>query len=97
MYAKRCKPYAGTKVDVCTKSGVQLSVVSEKLNAVANRGRRKLSVVTNGATGKRSVVLNFYPYRTRISSHNLPLATVCIEYAVHMTLICTYISTGDLS
>ena len=34
-------------------------------------GRRKLSVVTNGATGKRSAVLNFYPYRTRVSSHNL--------------------------
>jgi hypothetical protein len=31
-------------------------------------------VVTDGATGKRSAVLNFYPYRTRISSHNLPYA-----------------------
>jgi len=32
---------------------VQLSVVRKKLNVVADRGRQKLSVVTNGATGKR--------------------------------------------
>jgi len=60
--------------------GVQLSV-RKKLNMVADGGQRNLSVVTDGATGKRSAVLNFYPYRTRISSHNLPLATVCGAYA----------------
>ena len=45
---------------------------------------------------KRSAVLNFYPYRTRISSHNLPLATVCIEYAMHMLSIHTYITIRQL-
>ena len=67
--------------------GVQLSVVRKKLNLVADGGRRKLSVVTDGATGRRPAVPNFYPYRTCISSHNLPLATVCIKYAVHMLSI----------
>ena len=35
-------------------------------------GRRKLSVVTDGTAGKRSAWSHFCPYRTRISSHNLP-------------------------
>ena len=52
----------------------------------------QLSVVTDGTPEKRSAVLNFYPYRTRISSHNLPLATICIEYAAHMPIIYTYIT-----
>jgi len=49
--------------------GSQLIVVSDTLNVVTNGGRRKLSVVTDGAPGKRSAVLYFYPYRTRIGSH----------------------------
>jgi len=56
----------------------------EKVERGRRWGWRKLSVVTDGATGKRSAVLNFYPYKTRISSHNLPLATVCIKYAKHI-------------
>ena len=76
--------------------GSQLSVVRKKLNVVADGGRRKLSVVADGATGKRSAVLNFYTYRTRISSHNLPLATICIKYAVHMLSICTHITTRQV-
>jgi len=43
-----------------------------------------------GATGKRSAVLNLYPYKTRMSSHNLPLATICIKYAVYMLSIYNY-------
>jgi hypothetical protein len=39
-----------------TKCGVQLGVVSEKLTVPTDRGRRKLNVVTDGATGKRSAV-----------------------------------------
>ena len=68
----------------------------EKVERGRRWGRRKLSVVTDGATGKRSAVLNFYPYRTRISSHNLPLATVCIEYAAHMPSIYTHITIRHL-
>ena len=64
----------------------------EKVERGRRWGRRKLSVVTDGATGKRSAVLNFYPYRMRISSHNLPLATVRIEYAVHMPSIYTHMT-----
>ena len=75
---------------------VQLSVVRKKLSVVADGRWRKLSVVTDGATGKRSAVLNFYPYRTRISSHNLPLATVCIKYEVHMPSIYTYMTIRHL-
>ena len=52
-------------------------------SAKAERGHR-----WNG--GKRLAVLNFYPYRTRISSHNLPLATVYIKYATQMPNICIY-------
>ena len=33
------------------KTGVQLSKVTGKLNGVTDGGRRKLSVVTDGATG----------------------------------------------
>ena len=62
----------------------------EKVECGRRWGRRKLSVVTDGATGKRSAVRNFYPYGTRISSHNLPLATVCIEYAAYMLSIYNY-------
>ena len=52
-----------------TGSGSQLIVVSDTLNVVTDRGRRKLSVVTDRAPGKRSAVLHFYLYRTRIGSH----------------------------
>jgi len=60
-------------------------------------GRRKLSVVTDGTAGKRSAVPHFYPYRTRIGSHNLPLATACTEYTVHMPNICTHTATRSKS
>ena len=59
-----------------------LNSASERLDPTSHTGVQ-LSVVTDGTTGKRSAVPNFYPYRTRIGSHNLPLAAVCIEYAVH--------------
>ena len=49
--------------------GVQLVVVSEALNVVTDRGRRKLSVVTDGIIGERSVVPHFCLYRIRIGSH----------------------------
>ena len=65
-------------------AGVQLVVVLEALNVVTDWGRRKLSVVTDGATGKRSAVPHFYPYKTRLGSRNLPLATAYTEYAVHV-------------
>ena len=41
----------------------------EKVERGRRWGRRKLGVVTDGAAGKRSAIPNFYPYRTRISSH----------------------------
>jgi hypothetical protein len=41
------------------ESGVQLVVVSEALNVDTDRGRRKLSVAIDGATGKRSAVPHF--------------------------------------
>ena len=52
-------------------------------SAKAERGHR-------WNAGKGSAVLNFYPYRTHISSHNLPLATVYIKYAMYMPSICIY-------
>jgi len=52
-----------------SRTGSQLIVVSDTLNVVTDGGWRKLSVVTDGAPGKRSAVLHFYPYRTRIGSH----------------------------
>ena len=54
----------------------------EKVERGGRWGRRKLSVVTDGATGKRSAVLNFYPYKTRIGSHNLPLATDALNMRI---------------
>ena len=53
----------------CYPTGVQLSVVTEKLNVVTDGGRRKLSVVTDGTAGKRSAWLHFCPYRLRIGSY----------------------------
>jgi len=50
----------------------------------------QLSVVTDGATRKRSAAPHFYPYRTRIGSHNLPLATACTEYVVYIPSIHMY-------
>ena len=73
--------------------GVQLSRVTEKLNEVTDGGRRKLNGVTDEAAGERSAGSHFQPYRTRIGSHNLSLATACVEYAVHIPNICTYTAT----
>jgi len=42
---------------ITIKAGPQPVVVSEKLNVVTDRSRRKLSVVTDEIIGKRSAVL----------------------------------------
>jgi len=71
-------------------------VTAERGPEKVKRGRRwgsaKAERGYRWSAGKRSAVLNFYPYRTRISSHNLPLVTVCIRYTVHMPSICAYIT-----
>jgi hypothetical protein len=50
-------------------------------SAKAERGHR-------WSAGKRSAGSHFYPYRTRVGSHNLVLATLSTEYAMHMLSIC---------
>jgi len=42
------------------------------VRGTAERGPEKVERGRRWSAGKRSAVLNFYPYRTRISSHNLP-------------------------
>ena len=83
----RREPLAVPLAEPDSVSGVQLARVTEKLNGVTDGGRRKLN---RWSAGKRSAVPHFQPYRTRISSHNLPVATVCIKYAAHMLSICIY-------
>jgi len=71
-------------------------VTAERSPEKVERGRRwgsaKAEHGHRWSAGKRSAVLNFYLYRTRISSHNLPLATVCIGYTVHMPSIYAHIT-----
>jgi hypothetical protein len=54
-----CRSSVGQLHRLRVKCGVQLGVIWKKLNVVASGGRRKLSVVTDGSTGKRPAVLNF--------------------------------------
>ena len=42
-------------------------------------------IVADGATGKKSAVLNFYLYRARIRSYNLSLPTICTKiYGIYI-------------
>jgi hypothetical protein len=53
-------------------NGVQLSVVRRKLNVVANVGRRKLSVVTDGTPEKGQRYLTFtHTERVLVATFNL--------------------------
>jgi hypothetical protein len=62
-----CKSSVGQLHRLRVKCGVQLGVIWKKLNMVAGGGRRKLSVVTDGATGKRSAVLNLISLRLQLN------------------------------
>ena len=63
------------EVSVATEKLNEVSVVTGKLTVVTNWGSAKA-----GAAGTRTAVPHFYPYRTRIGSHDLLL----VEYATHI-------------
>ena len=61
-------------------------VVTEKLTVVTDVGRRKLSVVTDGAPEKGRRYHTF-SHTERASVATIYPATVCTEYAMHMLSI----------
>jgi hypothetical protein len=73
------KVQRGQKLSVLGKvlTGVQLSVVTEKLNVVTDGGRRKLSVVTDGTPekGRR--------YHTFSHTERASVATIYLSDRMH--------------
>ena len=74
-------------------TGAQLSVVTEKLNVVTDRGRRKLSVVTDGALekGQRYHTFIHTERALDLSDHtNQNIQSICYAYTRRHTYIQTH-------